>query len=155
VRSYCPLGGSIELRVTGYKSFQRIFDVLNFIILRPKGLKGINSIHKQLSNAILLEFAVSNNFRSNKQSKKGKSFVGNFKTKNGKHLISGLDREIVYAHDWAKNVDLDLDGFSLVDQEYDPPFDVTLVYPLPLIHKVNRTSIEGIRAIDGGNSHPI
>ena len=83
---------------------------MDAFVFSTKGLKGINSIHKQLSNAILLEFAVTDNFRSNKQSHKGKSFVGNFKAKNGKHLISGLDREIVYARDWAVSVVLVLDG---------------------------------------------
>ena len=39
-------------------------------------------------------------------------------------MISGLDRDIVYAHDWAMSVVLVLDGFSLGDQEHDPPFDV-------------------------------
>jgi len=77
------------------RSLQAIFNTLNFIILRPEGLKGINSIHKQLSKAIFLEFAVTNNFRSNKQCHEGKSFVGNLKTKHGKLLISGLDREKV------------------------------------------------------------
>jgi hypothetical protein len=36
-------------------------------------------------------------------------------------MISGLDREIVYARDWAMNVVPDPDGFSLVDWEYAPP----------------------------------
>ena len=83
---------------------------MDAFIFITKGLKGINSIHKQLSKAILFEFAVTDNFRSNKQSKEGKSFVGNFKAKNGKHLISGLDREKVCARDWAVSVVLVLDG---------------------------------------------
>ena len=83
---------------------------MDTFVFITKRLKGINSIHKQLSKAILFEFAVTNNFRRNKQRHKGKSFVGNFKTKNGKHLISGLDREIVYAHGWAVSVVLVLDG---------------------------------------------
>ena len=83
---------------------------MDAFIFITEGLKGINSIHKQLSKAILLKFAVANNFRSNKQSHKGKSFVGNFKTKKSKHLISGLDREIVYARDWAMSVVLVLGG---------------------------------------------
>jgi hypothetical protein len=32
-------------------------------------------------------------------------------------MISGLDREKVYAHDWAKSVVPVLDGFSLGDLE--------------------------------------
>ena len=97
---------------------------MDTFVFITKGLKGINSIHKQLSKAILLEFAVTNNFRSNKQSHKGKSFVGNFKTKKSKHLISGLDRERVYARDWAVSVVLVLDGFSSVGRERAPPLDV-------------------------------
>jgi len=45
-------------------------------------------------------------------------------------MISGLDREIVYAHDWAVSVVLVLDGSSSVVQEHDPPFDVIWVCPL-------------------------
>jgi hypothetical protein len=77
-----------------------------------------------LNDAILLEFAVTNNFRSNKKSQEGKSFVGNFKTKKSKHLISGLDREIVYARDWAMSVVPVLDGFSLVPLGRGAPFGV-------------------------------
>ena len=83
---------------------------MDAFIFITEGLKGINSIHKQLNKAILLESAVTDNFRSNKQSHKGKRFVGNFKTKHGKHVISGLDRERVYARDWAVSVVLVLDG---------------------------------------------
>ena len=83
---------------------------MDTFVFITEGFNGINSIHKQLSKAILLEFAVTDNFRSNKQSKEGKSFVGNFKAKNGEHLINGLDREIVYARDWAMSVVLVLDG---------------------------------------------
>ena len=36
-------------------------------------------------------------------------------------MISGLDREIVYARDWAVSVFLVLDGFSLGDRERAPP----------------------------------
>ena len=45
-------------------------------------------------------------------------------------MISGLDRDIVYAHGWAVSVVLVLVGFSLGDQGHDPPFDGTLVFPL-------------------------
>jgi hypothetical protein len=72
-----------------------ILNLLEFIVFRTERFKGINSIQKKLNNAVLLEFAGSNNFRANKQYKEGKSFVGNFKTKNGKHRFSGLDREKV------------------------------------------------------------
>jgi hypothetical protein len=77
-----------------------------------------------LNNAILLKFAVTNNFRSKKKSQEGKSFVGNFNTKKSKHWISGLDREIVYARDWAMIVVPVLDGSFWVDLGRDPPFDV-------------------------------
>jgi hypothetical protein len=36
-------------------------------------------------------------------------------------MISGLDREIVYARDWAVIVFLVLDGFSLGDPERGSP----------------------------------
>jgi hypothetical protein len=65
-----------------------------------------------LNNAIRFEFAVTNNFRSKKKSQEGKRFVGNFKTKKSKHLISGLDREKVYGLPWVGYVVLVLDGFS-------------------------------------------
>ena len=77
-----------------------------------------------MNDAILFKFAGSNDLGTKKQSKKGKSFVGNFKTKKGKHLISGLDREIVYAHGWAMSVVPVLDGFSSVGRERAPPLDV-------------------------------
>ena len=62
-----------------------IFDLLDLVVFRTEGLQGVNSIQDELNNAIGLEFAGSNNFGTNKQSKEGKSFVGNFKTKNSKH----------------------------------------------------------------------
>ena len=39
-------------------------------------------------------------------------------------MISGLDREKVYARDWAMSVVPVLDGFSLVGRERAPPLDV-------------------------------
>ena len=69
---------------------------MDFVVLRPEGLEGINSIQKKLNKTIGLEFTGSKNFRTNKQNKEGKRFVGNFKTKNSKHRISGLGREKVY-----------------------------------------------------------
>lgn len=63
----------------------RIFDLLDFVIFRTEGLKGFNSIKNELNNAIRFKFAVTNNFRSQKKSQEGKSFVGNFKTKKSKH----------------------------------------------------------------------
>jgi hypothetical protein len=74
-----------------------------------------------LNNAILLEFARSDDLGTQKESKKGKSFVGNFKTKKSKHLISGLDREKVYGLTLVGYVVPDPDGFSLVDRERAPP----------------------------------
>jgi hypothetical protein len=44
-------------------------------------------------------------------------------------MISGLDREIVYAHGWAMSVVPVLDGSFWVDLGRDPPFDVILVFP--------------------------
>jgi hypothetical protein len=57
-----------------------IFDLLNLVVFRTEGFQGIDSIEEKLNDAVLLKFAVANNFRSNKQGKEGKSFVGNFKT---------------------------------------------------------------------------
>jgi hypothetical protein len=65
-----------------------------------------------LNNAIGLQFAGSDDLRTQKESQKGKSFVGNFKTKKSKHLISGLDREKVYGLPWEGYFVLVLDGFS-------------------------------------------
>jgi hypothetical protein len=39
-------------------------------------------------------------------------------------IISGLDREIVYARDWAMSVFLVLDGFSSVPLGREAPFEV-------------------------------
>jgi hypothetical protein len=39
-------------------------------------------------------------------------------------MISGLDREIVYAHGWAVSVVLVLDGSFWVGRERAPPLDV-------------------------------
>jgi hypothetical protein len=39
-------------------------------------------------------------------------------------MISGLDREIVYAHGWAMSVVPVLDGSFWGDLGRDPPFDV-------------------------------
>ena len=77
-----------------------------------------------MDNTILFKFAGSNDLRTQKESKKGKSFVGNFKTKNGKHWISGLDREKVCGLPWVGYVVLVLDGFFSVGRERAPPLDV-------------------------------
>jgi hypothetical protein len=44
-------------------------------------------------------------------------------------MISGLDREIVYARDWAMSVFLVLDGFSLVPLERGSPLSLIWVFP--------------------------
>lgn len=62
-----------------------IFDLLDLVVFRTEGLQRVNSIQDELNNAVGLKFAGSNNFGANKQGKEGKSFVGNFKTKNSKH----------------------------------------------------------------------
>jgi hypothetical protein len=77
-----------------------------------------------LNDAVGLQFAGSDDLRTQKESQEGKSFVGNFKTKKSKHLFSGLDREIVCARDWAMSVVPVLDGSSLVGRERAPPLDV-------------------------------
>ena len=77
-----------------------------------------------MNDAVGLQFAGSDDLGTQKESQEGKSFVGNFKTKKSKHLFSGLDREIVYARDWAMSVVPVLDGFSLVGRERGAPFGV-------------------------------
>ncbi len=63
----------------------RIFDLLDLIVFRTEGLQRVNSVEDQLNDAIRLQLARSDDFRSQKESKEGKRFVGNFKTKNSKH----------------------------------------------------------------------
>ena len=55
------------------------------LVLSTERLQGINGIKDELNDAVLLKFAGSDNFGTNKESKKGEGFVRNFKTKNGKH----------------------------------------------------------------------
>ena len=86
-------------------------------ILSTEGLQGINSIKDELNNTVLLEFAGTDNLGTNKQGKKGEGFVRNFKSEKGKHVINGLDREIVCVRDWAMSVFLVLDGSFWVDRE--------------------------------------
>jgi hypothetical protein len=105
-------------------SFEEILSLFKGVIFLTEGLEGINSIQKNLNDAILLKFAGSNDFRAEEQGKKGEGFVRNFKSEKGKHWFSGLDRVIVYARDWAMSVFLDPDGFFLVGRERAPPLDV-------------------------------
>jgi hypothetical protein len=77
----------------------RIFNLLDLVVFRTERLQGVDSVKDELNDAVLLKLAVPDNLRTNKENEKGKSFVGNFKTKKSKHLISGLDREIVCARD--------------------------------------------------------
>ena len=65
-------------------------------ILSAEGLEGINGIKDELNDAILLKFAGTDNFGTNKKGKKGEGFVRNFKSEKSKHLISGLDRVKVF-----------------------------------------------------------
>ena len=53
-------------------------------------------------------------------------------------MISGLDREIVYAHGWAVSVVLVLDGSFWVGRGRDPPFDVILVFPYLTVHGISK-----------------
>jgi hypothetical protein len=77
----------------------RIFNLLDLVVFRTERLQGVDSVKDELNNAILLKLTRSDNLGTNKENEKGESFVGNFKTKKSKHLISGLDREIVCARD--------------------------------------------------------
>ena len=55
------------------------------LVLSAEGLEGINGIKDELNNAILLEFAGTDNFGTKKEGKKGEGFVRNFKSEKGKH----------------------------------------------------------------------
>jgi hypothetical protein len=105
-------------------SFEKILSLFEGVIFLTEGLKGINSIQKNLNDAILFEFAGTDNFGTKKQGKKGEGFVRNFKSEESKHWFNGLDREIVYARDWAMNVVPDPDGFSSVPLGRGAPFGV-------------------------------
>jgi hypothetical protein len=110
----------------------RIFNLLDLVVFRTERLQRVDSVKDELNDAILLKFASPDNLRTNKENKEGKSFVGNFKTKNSKHLISGLDREKVCGCLLEGYVVLDPDEFSWGGREYAPPFDVISVFPLRL-----------------------
>ena len=92
-------------------SFEEFLSLLEALVLSTERLQGINGIKDELNDAVLLKFAGSDNFGTNKESKKGEGFVRNFKSEESKHWFNGLDREIVYARDWAVIVFLVLDGF--------------------------------------------
>jgi len=66
-------------------SFEEFLSLLEALVLSTERLQGINGIKDELNDAVLLKFAGSDNFGTNKESKKGEGFVRNFKTKNGKH----------------------------------------------------------------------
>ena len=66
-----------------------------FVFL-TEGLERVNSIQKKLNDAVFLKFASTDNFRDNKEGKKGEGFVRNFKSEKGKHWFNGLDRERVF-----------------------------------------------------------
>ena len=55
------------------------------LVFSAEGLEGINSIQNELNDAILLKFAGTDNFGTNKESKKGEGFVRNFKSEKSKH----------------------------------------------------------------------
>ncbi len=77
----------------------RIFNLLDLVVFRTERLQRVDGVNDKLNDAVGFEAAVPNNLGTNKENEKGESFVGNFKTKKSKHLISGLDREIVCARD--------------------------------------------------------
>ena len=54
-------------------------------VFSTEGFERVNSIQKKLNDAILLEFAGSDDFRTQKESKKGEGFVRNFKSEESKH----------------------------------------------------------------------
>jgi hypothetical protein len=66
-------------------SFEEFLSLCKTFILSAEGLQGINGIEDELNDAILLEFAGTDNFGTNKQGKKGEGFVGNFKSEKSKH----------------------------------------------------------------------
>jgi hypothetical protein len=92
-------------------SFEEFLSLCKALILSAEGFEGINGLKDELNDAILLKFAGTDNFGTNKKGKKGEGFVRNFKSEKGKHWFSGLDREIVYVRDWQGYVFLALDEF--------------------------------------------
>jgi hypothetical protein len=66
-------------------SFEEFLCLLEALVLSAEGLEGINGIKDELNNAILLEFAGTDNFGTKKEGKKGEGFVRNFKSEKGKH----------------------------------------------------------------------
>jgi hypothetical protein len=102
-------------------SFQEFLSLSKPLILITEGLEGIHSTKDELNNSIRLEFTSTEQFGGKKQKKKRKGFVRQFNSEKSKHLINGLDREIVYVRDWLGYVDPGLDGFSLGDPEHGSP----------------------------------
>jgi hypothetical protein len=66
-------------------SFEEFLGLLEALVLSTEGLEGIYSIKDELNNTVLLKFAGTDNFGTNKQSKKGEGFVRNFKSEKSKH----------------------------------------------------------------------
>jgi hypothetical protein len=67
-------------------SFEEFLSLLEALILSTEGLEGINGIQNELNNTVLLEFAGTDNFGTNKKGKKGEGFVRNFKSEKSKHF---------------------------------------------------------------------
>jgi hypothetical protein len=95
----------------GKQSFEDIPYFINLIVFFTSQFDEGNKAQEQLNKAIGLEFTDTNCFRAKKQAEVSKRFVRKFNSEKGKHRISGLDREIVYARDWAMSVFLVLDAF--------------------------------------------
>ncbi|MFZ9343335.1 MAG: hypothetical protein ACO24P_07025 [Candidatus Nanopelagicaceae bacterium] len=58
---------------------------MDLIVFFTEGLQGVNTTEDDLNNAVLLELAVANNLRSQKQAKEKKGLVGDFKSEKSKH----------------------------------------------------------------------
>lgn len=101
-----------------------VLNLSDLVVFSTEGLKRVNSIQKKLNDAILFEFAGSDNFGTKKQGKKGEGFVRNFKSEESKHWFNGLDREIVYGCGLVSYVVPDPGGSSSVPLGRGAPLDV-------------------------------
>jgi hypothetical protein len=60
---------------------------LQFVVFSAERLKGVDSIQENLNDAVLLQFAGTDNFGTKEQRKKSKGLIGDFDTEKGKHYL--------------------------------------------------------------------
>ena len=61
---------------------------MQFVVFSAERLKGVDSIQENLNDAVLLQFAGTDNFGTKEQHKKSKGLIGDFDTKKGKHCFN-------------------------------------------------------------------